>query len=82
MGDLGWLLSFVVSFVVYISLCMVWPTHNQKMIKEMGYGFEYAVGDEFVAPDGTVIVERGDEVYEGEPADFAESVEAPVEYKS
>ncbi|ROV99851.1 hypothetical protein VSDG_03116 [Cytospora chrysosperma] len=79
MGDLGWLLSFVVSFVVYIALCMVWPTHNQKMIKEMGYGFEYAVGDEFVAPDGTVIVERGDAVYEGEPV---ESVEAPVEYKS
>jgi NCS1 family nucleobase:cation symporter-1 len=79
MGDLGWLLSFVVSFVVYIALCMVWPTHNQKMIKEMGYGFEYAIGDEFVAPDGTVIVERGDAVYEGEPV---ESVEAPVEYKS
>ncbi|KUI59673.1 Allantoin permease [Cytospora mali] len=78
MGDLGWILSFVVSFVVYVGLCMVWPTHNQKVVKEMGYGWEYAVGDEFVAPDGTVIVERGDAVYEGEPI---ENVQAPVEYK-
>lgn len=78
MGDLGWILSFTVSFVVYVALCWVWPTQNQKLVKEMGYGWEYAMGDEFVAPDGTVIVERDGGVYEGE---VLETVQAPVEYK-
>lgn len=78
LSDLGWILSFSVTFVVYIVLCQFWPTKNQKLIKEMGYGWEYAVGDEFVAPDGTTIVERDGAVYEADPV---ESVEAPVEYK-
>lgn len=77
LSDLGWCLSFVVTFTVYIVLCKVWPTQNQKLIKEMGYGWEYAIGDEFVAPDGTVIEERDGGVYEA-----AESVQTPVEQKS
>ncbi|KAH9219905.1 allantoin [Leptodontidium sp. 2 PMI_412] len=35
-GRLGWLLSFFVSFVVYYIICLVWPTHNQRIVKEMG----------------------------------------------
>lgn len=38
--DLGWLLSFFVSFVVYLVICKVWPTKNQVMIREEGIGWE------------------------------------------
>ncbi|KAK9776792.1 putative Uracil permease-like protein [Seiridium cardinale] len=39
-GHLGWLLSFSISFVVYYCLCKVWPTKNQRLIKEMGLSWE------------------------------------------
>jgi len=40
LGDCGWLLSFVTSFVVYYALCTVWPTGNQRKIREMGLQWE------------------------------------------
>lgn len=79
LSNLGWILSFTVSFTVYVALCMIWPTQNQKLIKKMKHGWEYAAGNEFVASDGTIIQERNGEVYEAEPV---QSVEAPVEYKN
>ena len=59
LGRLGWLLSFTVSFVVYYVVCSIWPTNNQKMIKEMQPGWEANSGDIILAPDGTEIVEEG-----------------------
>ena len=38
--DLGWLLSFAVSFVLYYAICLIWPTKNQRMIREEGLGWE------------------------------------------
>jgi len=55
LGECGWLLSFVSSFVVYLVLCKIWPTKNQKLIKEMGLGWEEMSFREVVAEDGTVI---------------------------
>lgn len=55
LGHLGWLISFVASFVVYYVLCLVWPTHNQKLVKEMGLKWEEVSYREIVAVDGTVI---------------------------
>ncbi|KAF2863383.1 putative allantoin permease [Piedraia hortae CBS 480.64] len=40
LGQLGWMLSFVSSFVVYYILCRIWPTKNQKIIKQSGYSWE------------------------------------------
>lgn len=37
---LGWLLSFSTSLVVYIGLCKIWPTKNQKLIQERGLVWE------------------------------------------
>ncbi|KAI9641435.1 hypothetical protein NHQ30_010242 [Ciborinia camelliae] len=59
LGRLGWILSFSVSFVVYFALCKAWPTNNQKIIKEMGLGWESQYGDVVIAGDGTQIVEEG-----------------------
>jgi NCS1 family nucleobase:cation symporter-1 len=59
LGDLGWLLSFSCSFVVYVALCSIWPTKNQKLIKEMGLSWEEASGDAIIAEDGTEIVQDG-----------------------
>jgi len=59
LGRLGWLLSFSVSFVLYFAICKVWPTKNQKIIKEMGLSWESQYGDFIVAEDGTQIVEQG-----------------------
>ena len=59
LGRLGWLLSFSVSFVVYYAICKVWPTRNQKLIREMGLRWEEQQGDTIVAADGTQIVEEG-----------------------
>jgi nucleobase:cation symporter-1, NCS1 family len=58
LGDLGWMLSFVSSFFVYLALCTVWPTRNQKLIREMGLRFEEMSYKEIVAADGTVITEE------------------------
>lgn len=44
---------------MYYVLCFIWPTANQKLIKEMGLGWEEKSGDEVVAEDGTNIVEVG-----------------------
>jgi len=62
LGRLGWILSFSVSFVVYYVICKVWPTANQKIVKEMGLGWEEMSGDIITAPDGTQILETGREV--------------------
>lgn len=55
LGHLGWMLSFAVSFVVYYLLCKVWPTRNQKIIKEMGLRWEEMGNREIIAADGTAI---------------------------
>ncbi|KAI6085446.1 uracil permease-like protein [Hypoxylon rubiginosum] len=39
---LGWILSFVTSFVLYIAICKVWPNPNQRAIQEQGLGWEEA----------------------------------------
>lgn len=66
LGELGWLLSFFTSFVVYYLLCLVWPTRNQKLIREMNLGWEEASTQEIVAEDGTVITEQ----LEGKPVEM------------
>lgn len=65
LGDLGWLLSFCTSFVVYYLICLVWPTQNQKLIKEMQLGWEEVSYRDLVAMDGTAISEDA----EGRPID-------------
>ena len=55
LGHLGWLMSFVASFVVYYVLCLVWPTRNQKLIREMGLRWEEMGDRQLVAEDGTII---------------------------
>ena len=59
LGRLGWIMSFSVSFIVYFVICKVWPTENQRLIKEMGLTWEEKSGDEVIAEDGTVIIEEG-----------------------
>lgn len=39
-GHLGWLLSFTISFFLYYIICYFWPTKNQRIVKEMGLGWE------------------------------------------
>ena len=71
LGHLGWMLSFVVSFVVYWALCTVWPTQNHKLIKEMELGWEQMEREEIYAEDGTLIRETGRAVVaEEEPKKF------------
>jgi NCS1 family nucleobase:cation symporter-1 len=49
LGQLGWLLSFFTTFLVYYIICRVWPTSVQKIIKEKNLGFEeMAVHDQAV----------------------------------
>jgi NCS1 family nucleobase:cation symporter-1 len=57
LGQLGWMLSFVTSFVVYYLVCLVWPTKNQRLVKEMGLGWEEMSYRDIVSEDGTVITE-------------------------
>lgn len=40
MFDLGWLLSFFTSLILYPLICWVWPTENQKIIREQGLAWE------------------------------------------
>ncbi|KAF2086263.1 uracil permease-like protein [Saccharata proteae CBS 121410] len=40
LDQIGWLLSFWVSFVVYYAICYFWPTRNQRIVREMGLGWE------------------------------------------
>lgn len=48
--SLGWLLSFFTSLVAYPLICAVWPTKNQKMIRESGMAWEQA-GNEFLTAE-------------------------------
>lgn len=57
LGYLGWMLSFCISFVVYYVLCLIWPTQNQRLVREMGLGWEEMSTRTIVAEDGTVIPE-------------------------
>lgn len=66
LGDLGWMISFVTSFLVYYGLCLVWPTRNQKTIREQRLSWEQAGNEEIIAPDGTTIFETGSRVYAGD----------------
>jgi len=66
MGRLGWILSFVTSFTVYWIVCKLWPTRNQRLIKEMGLAWEEMGDREIIAEDGTVIVEVGSVVQEAD----------------
>ena len=59
LGRLGWVLSFVISFTVYWALCLVWPTKNQKLIKDMGLRREQQADEEIYAEDGTLILHTG-----------------------
>lgn len=49
---LGWLLSFSISFVAYIAICTVWPTQNQRLIRERGLKREELVQKELDAIEG------------------------------
>lgn len=60
MGHIGWLLSFTTSFVIYWAICSVWPTKNQKIIKEMGLRFEEMADRDMMALDGTIIPESAE----------------------
>jgi NCS1 family nucleobase:cation symporter-1 len=40
-GHLGWLLSFTISFILYYGICKMWPTTNQRIVREMGLGWEF-----------------------------------------
>lgn len=40
LGHIGWCLSFVVSIVVYLGLCYVWPTQNMRAMKSMNLVWE------------------------------------------
>ncbi|KAK3675358.1 hypothetical protein LTR78_004868 [Recurvomyces mirabilis] len=57
LGHIGWLLSFFVSFVAYYVLCLVWPTQNQRLVRQMGLRWEEISHRELIAADGTVITE-------------------------
>lgn len=57
LGQLGWMLSFTSSFVVYYVVCKIWPTQNQKVIKEMALGWEEMSYREIVTADGVVITD-------------------------
>lgn len=73
MGHIGWLLSFVVSFVVYWGICMVWPTANQKIVREMGLRFEEMAERDMMALDGLVLPGTGEGASEEQiPWDGAE----------
>ncbi|ETS83922.1 hypothetical protein PFICI_05798 [Pestalotiopsis fici W106-1] len=37
---IGWILSFTMSFVFYNTICKIWPTKNQRLIRERGMGWE------------------------------------------
>lgn len=65
LGHMGWVLSFAVTFIVYYLICQVWPTRNQKQVRELGLGWEAMADAVIMAPDGTSIPESA----EGRPED-------------
>lgn len=81
LGDLGWMISFVASFLTYCCLCLVWPTKSQRLIKEQGIGWEQAAGDETAASDSSTIKDRASPHGDGpaDPAEAADSKEAVEE---
>jgi len=52
LGQLGWLLSFFTTFLVYYGLCLVWPTAVQKIIKEKDLRFEEMAEHDAAILDG------------------------------
>lgn len=54
LGNLGWMLSFTVSFVMYYIICRVWPTQNQRMVRRMGLRFEEMADREVMVVAGEV----------------------------
>jgi NCS1 family nucleobase:cation symporter-1 len=52
LGQLGWLLSFFTTFLVYYLLCLAWPTAVQKIIKEKNLGFEEMAEHDAAILDG------------------------------
>ena len=56
-GHIGWCLSFSVAIIVYVPLCYVWPTSNQKAMKGMNLRFE----------------QMADELFEGHPLRYDDS---------
>lgn len=58
LGELGWLLSFTTSFLVYYVVCRVWPTKNQRIVREMALGWEEISYREIVAADGMIITDE------------------------
>jgi NCS1 family nucleobase:cation symporter-1 len=71
---LGWLISFACSFIVYLALCTVWPTKNQKLIREAGLQWEELGDAPIIAEDGTEIAEEGKVVRERSVPDDGEAV--------
>jgi nucleobase:cation symporter-1, NCS1 family len=53
LGQLGWMISFITSFVVYYVLCLAWPTRNQKLLKEMEIRWEQAADEDQVLYEGS-----------------------------
>ncbi|KAF2765672.1 uracil permease-like protein [Teratosphaeria nubilosa] len=76
LGDLGWMLSFVSSFVVYYGLCLIIPTQNQKKVRDLGLSWEEMSLIELVAADGTVIVDEHEGYPDPEKKVFSSAVNA------
>jgi nucleobase:cation symporter-1, NCS1 family len=74
LGRLGWVISFFSSFVVYLAICTVWPTKNQKIVREMGLKWEEQSGEAIIAEDGTEIVEEGKYVRERDGNSYGDGV--------
>ena len=46
--------------MLYYAICKVWPTQNQKIIREVGLSWEQNSDlEEGFAEDGTIIIEEG-----------------------
>ncbi|CAK4030652.1 uracil permease [Lecanosticta acicola] len=57
LGQLGWMLSFASSFLVYYVLCKIFPTTNQKLVRESRLSWEEMSSRDLVVLDGTMISE-------------------------
>ena len=55
LGSLGWMISFVTSFVVYYAICLVWPTKNQKIVKQQRLRWEQASLDDAGVLDASAL---------------------------
>ncbi|KAF8864865.1 putative allantoin permease [Acephala macrosclerotiorum] len=43
LGYLGWILAFSVSIIVYVGLCLIWPTQSQRAVRTMELSWEKKV---------------------------------------